>query len=174
MIDDLQQILDRESDLATRKGFHIWRIQQDLSEVDFIIEGPLGSFYEGTVQSANRTIRALFLNDASVWALGSHAGGLFVLRVWFPQDYPNRSFSCCMLTPLYHPTVTPDGRVAFPRARANWFDLLTVAEYLEHLHGQLKLYDFSQHPKGLTFTRLLECPEVILPSALKGFERRAM
>ena len=38
-------------------------------------------------------------------------GGLFVVRLAFPRDYPNSAPVCTFVPPLFHPNVAPSGRV---------------------------------------------------------------
>ena len=37
----------------------------------------------------------------------SYSGGLFDLKVIFPENYPNRAPEVCFITPIYHPNVNP-------------------------------------------------------------------
>ena len=36
-----------------------------------------------------------------------YAGGLFYLRIYFPEDYPNNPPEICFKTPIYHLNVNP-------------------------------------------------------------------
>jgi ubiquitin-protein ligase len=94
---------------------HVWRVGKDAGWVELVIEGPPGSFYEGACRvCAWGYIEQLSENlGPPKMSIGGHCpGGAFVLRVAFPQEYPFRPFQLRMLTPLYHPTVGPDGAVA--------------------------------------------------------------
>ncbi len=60
------------------------------------------------------TVRMTSIDRLSVSSSsrGPHAGGAFLLRASYPPDYPFRPFALRMLTPLYHPTVGPQGVIA--------------------------------------------------------------
>jgi hypothetical protein len=63
-----------------------------------------------------------------------------------------------MVTPIFHPTITPHGQMAFLRytSRANdkrYWASASLVERMDDLHEQLQRYDFADHPY-LTFSLL--------------------
>ncbi|ELR23059.1 ubiquitin domain containing protein [Acanthamoeba castellanii str. Neff] len=97
---------------------YLWRVGRKVEWVELVVEGPPNSFYHG---------------------------GAFLLRASYPPDYPFRPFALRMLTPLYHPTVGPQGTIAVlghdPLHRWNPTHMIVAA--VQDFIKQLEVYALS-------------------------------
>jgi ubiquitin-protein ligase len=58
---------------------------------------------------------------------GTHfEGGLFVLDVRFPFDYPHHPQRICFKTKVYHPNVDDEGRISLDALGAMWSPVWTL------------------------------------------------
>ena len=65
----------------------------------------------------------------------SYADGIFLIKLMFPQDYPNTQPQLIFLTPIYHPNVNPyNGKVAV-NFIYDWNKSTTAREILSKLYG---------------------------------------
>ena len=93
-----------------------------LSDLGYNIEINEGDFY-------NWRISLLGAKDTS------YADGIFLIKLIFPQDYPNTRPQIIFLTPIYHPNVNSyNGNVAV-NFIYNWNKSTTAREILAKLYG---------------------------------------
>jgi ubiquitin-protein ligase len=88
------------------EGISVQTVNDDLFHIRATIQGPAGTPYEG---------------------------GLFVLDVKVPPDYPLRSPLYSMVTKIYHPNVGQNGEIC----KRPWTPKDTIASILEFLHSLL-------------------------------------
>ena len=88
--------------MNSKKIIAIKRIKDDLKELN---DNPLTNF-NLTVGTVDDNI---FEWQCSIQGPldSAYAGGLFYLRIYFPEDYPEKQPEICFKTPIYHLNVNP-------------------------------------------------------------------
>ncbi|CAG2178687.1 unnamed protein product [Oppiella nova] len=59
-----------------------------------------------------------------------YEGGLFVVRIHFPNDYPFSPPHITMQTRIHHPNISPDGRICLDTLSRRWSSALTIGQVL--------------------------------------------
>lgn len=65
----------------------------------------------------------------------SYAGGIFLINLIFPEDYPNTGPRIIFLTPIYHPNVSSYNGIVGVNFIYNWNKSTTAREILTKLYG---------------------------------------
>ena len=78
------------------------------------IRNEFKNFSRNPIQSCGVTVGLFNENDYTKWNVtmigpkdSSYKGGIFILLINFPNDYPNKAPEICFLTPIYHINVNP-------------------------------------------------------------------
>ena len=76
-------------------------------------------------------------NDMFIWEAtiigpedSPYAGGLFVLKVHFPSDYPFKPPKVTFTTPIYHCNVNSSGGICLDILKDQWSPALTISKVL--------------------------------------------
>jgi ubiquitin-conjugating enzyme E2 D/E len=67
-----------------------------------------------------------------------YEGGLFVLDVKFPDNYPSSAPQIYMVTPIYHPNINDYGQVCINIIRDGWKSHYTMRFIMNAIVGLLK------------------------------------
>jgi ubiquitin-conjugating enzyme E2 D/E len=101
----------------------IRRLQSELSEM---INDPPANCSAGPIG-----------NDMFIWEAtiigpedSPYAGGLFVLKVHFPSDYPFKPPKVTFTTPIYHCNVNSSGGICLDILKDQWSPALTISKVL--------------------------------------------
>lgn len=104
-------------------GFSLKRIQGDLNEIikepiDNCSAGPKGdNLYEWNANIIGPT-------DSP------YKGGVFILNINYPKDYPFKPPKVKFNTKIYHPNIDKDGNICLNILREDWSPALTTTQIL--------------------------------------------
>jgi ubiquitin-conjugating enzyme E2 D/E len=105
----LKRILKEFQDVQ-KEGMEVYLTDNDISDWKLFLHGPLGTSYEG---------------------------GVWVISVTFPHDYPFKPPKVLFLTPIYHCNISDQGRVCLDILKDQWSPALTVAKVMRSLSALL-------------------------------------
>ncbi len=99
------------------------RLQSELSE---IINDPPSNCSAGPIGDD------IFIWEATIIGPedSPYAGGLFVLKVHFPADYPFKPPKVKFATPIYHCNVNSSGGICLDILKDQWSPALTISKVL--------------------------------------------
>jgi ubiquitin-conjugating enzyme E2 D/E len=99
------------------------RLQSELSE---IINDPPSNCSAGPIGDD------IFIWEATIIGPedSPYAGGLFVLKVHFPADYPFKPPKVTFATPIYHCNVNSSGGICLDILKDQWSPALTISKVL--------------------------------------------
>lgn len=68
--------------------------------------------------------------EATIFGLTDcpYEGGVFKLDIIFPNDYPYKPPKIKFLTKIYHPNISPDGKICIDILNDNWSSVLTISK----------------------------------------------
>eukprot|EP00768_Dysnectes_brevis_P004208 gnl/Dysnectes_brevis/3001_a3701_1032.p1 GENE.gnl/Dysnectes_brevis/3001_a3701_1032~~gnl/Dysnectes_brevis/3001_a3701_1032.p1 ORF type:complete len:908 (-),score=263.23 gnl/Dysnectes_brevis/3001_a3701_1032:61-2784(-) len=83
-------------------------------------------------------------DDITLWRVAlrgpestPYAGGVFVIWVSFPPEYPSLAPVVRFVTPIYHCNISRGGKVCHPILNTEWYQSCSMFELLSHLVGLL-------------------------------------
>ena len=99
------------------------RIQKELSDLE---KDPPVNCSAGPVE------KDLFLWEGVIFGpdASPYQGGVFKVRIQFPNDYPFRPPVVTFLTPIYHPNISPSGGICLDILKTQWSPALTIGKVL--------------------------------------------
>ena len=62
-----------------------------------------------------------------------YSGGVFLLNVDLPKDYPFKPPIINFRTPIYHPNINQDGKIQLKVLKEQWHPTLTISKCIEYL-----------------------------------------
>mmetsp|Transcript_4356 Transcript_4356/g.4868 ORF Transcript_4356/g.4868 Transcript_4356/m.4868 type:complete len:149 (-) Transcript_4356:111-557(-) len=62
-----------------------------------------------------------------------YEGGIFLLKLTFPEEYPHKRPIIQFITPIYHPNVTGDGQLTLSLFREFWNSSCSILELMDYL-----------------------------------------
>ena len=63
-----------------------------------------------------------------------YEGGVFILNINFPTDYPLRAPKCKFETKIYHPNIGPNGEICLNILGQNWKPIETIRNVLQNIY----------------------------------------
>ena len=102
----------------------ITRIEKELNDLKF---DPPHNCSGGTIEESD-----LFEWEATIIGPeGSpYQGGIFKLKIFFPQEYPFKSPKIMFLTKIFHPNINSTGSICLDILQSQWSPALTISKVL--------------------------------------------
>jgi len=93
------------------EGIHFFPNESNISQLRVLVEGPKGSPFEG---------------------------GVFLLNVFAPSDYPFKPPKVIFGTPIYHCNVSESGQVCLDMLNEGWNPAMTIPKVIETIRMLMK------------------------------------
>ena len=100
-------------DAGSEKGIHLYPDENDAYHIKALLEGPMGTPFEG---------------------------GVFLLDIVLPRDYPFKAPKMIFETPIYHCNVNSNGGICLATLKDLWSPRLTMEKCL------LEILDMMRNP----------------------------
>ena len=101
----------------------IIRLKKELHE---LIKNPPSNCSAGMVNNDILHWNATILGPENT----PYHGGVFILDIYFPSDYPFKPPKCNFITKIYHPNINSSGSICIDILRNNWSPALTISKVL--------------------------------------------
>ena len=99
------------------------RLKKELEE---LIKSPPSNCSAGCVDNDIYHWRATISGPENT----PYMGGIFVLDIHFPVNYPFKAPKCNFITKIYHPNINSAGSICVDILRNNWSPALTISKVL--------------------------------------------
>lgn len=99
------------------------RLKKELEE---LIKNPPSNCSAGCVKNDIYHWRATISGPENT----PYMGGIFVLDIHFPPNYPFKAPKCNFITKIYHPNINSAGSICVDILRHNWSPALTMSKVL--------------------------------------------
>lgn len=70
-------------------------------------------------------------------------GGMFIVKISFPTEYPLRSPSVEFQTKIFHPNISPDGKICLGVIGTGWKITYNIMDVISDIVGVLSTPDFD-------------------------------
>ena len=118
--------------MAQRRILNECSMMNSLPQTEGVFAGPIS---DEDIFSWNATI----IGPAD----SPYAGGLFSLKIRFPEDYPFKPPSISFTTKIYHPCISSNGEIRMPIYQDEWNPSIFISHILLTLRAMLSNPDFS-------------------------------
>ena len=99
------------------------RIERELEDITM---DPPANCSAGVIDDDLYNWRATILGpDDSVYS-----GGIFIVNINFPEDYPFNAPKISFITRIYHPNISRNGSICLDILKEQWSPALTIAKVL--------------------------------------------